>query len=291
MESVTAKIPARSHRQAMEWSLVLVSQGIECTIQQDPQGAAWELLVSSDDFPRARQSIDLYRAENRHWHWRQELFQPGLLFDWASLLWVVLVLVFYWLSRSRPGIESAGLMDTAALSRGQWWRLFTGMWLHADPAHLASNTSIGFVLLGLTLGRYGTGLGFLAVYLAGAGGNLLDWMLAPSPRHSLGASGLVMGGLGLLAAQSVFLWNHSPRARKLIITAFFAGIMLFVLFGLNPGSDLLAHGGGFVSGLVLAGVCAPFLKLRHQGKLNLIAGLAFALLIIIPWWLALTRAK
>jgi membrane associated rhomboid family serine protease len=291
MEPATAKIPARSHRQAMEWSLVLVSQGIECLIERDGEGEAWELVVPAQDFSRARQSIDLYRAENRHWHWRQELFRPGLVFDWISLFWLALLLMFFWLGTSRPGFQLAGVLDTAALSHGQWWRLFTAVWLHADAAHLASNAGIGLVLLGLTMGRYGTGIGLLAAYLAGVGGNLMDWMLAPSPRESLGASGLVMGCLGLLAVQSVRLWRNSPQTRKLLVTAVFAGIMLFIFLGLNPGSDLLAHAGGFLSGLVLAGVFAPFPGLRQAGKANLLAGCTFALLVVLPWWMALPHPR
>ncbi len=287
--AINVRIDARSHRQAMDWSLVLVSQGIECTIEEDGTGR-WGLVVSAQEHARARQSIDLYRAENRHWHWRQELFKPGLLFDWASLLWLVLLVTFFVLSNERPMVESAGVMDKAGLARGQWWRLFTAMWLHADVAHLASNGSIGLVLLGLTMGRYGTGAGLLAAYLAGVGGNLMDWMLAPGPRVSLGASGLLMGCLGLLAAQSLTLWHRSPRNRKLIVSGIFGGIMLFVLLGLNPGSDLLAHAGGFLTGLLLGSIFTPVTRVRQTGRRDLLAGITFGLLVMVPWAIGLGRA-
>jgi len=33
-----------------------------------------------------------------------------------------------------------------------------------------------------------------------------------------------------------------------------AGILLFVLYGFSPGTDTLAHFGGFVAGLVLGAI-------------------------------------
>ena len=92
----------------------------------------------------------LYEFENRRWPWRQEVFQTGVLFDWASLAWVLLLCVF-WLADGPANLRDAGLMDSAAVSRGQWWRLFTAIWLHGDVAHLAANATIGVVLLGMAM--------------------------------------------------------------------------------------------------------------------------------------------
>ena len=38
------------------------------------------------------------------------------------------------------------------------------MWLHADVGHFATNATFGLVLLGLVMGRYGTGVGLLAAH-------------------------------------------------------------------------------------------------------------------------------
>jgi len=58
---------------------------------------------------------------------------------------------------------------------------------HRDDAargrrHLASNLSIGFVLLGLVMGRWGTATGMLAALLAGIGGNVGNWLLQPDQQ-------------------------------------------------------------------------------------------------------------
>src|SRR5258708_2641 len=48
MERTFAAIPARSKQQALDWSLVLVSQGIESTIERVPE-ERWQLVVESND--------------------------------------------------------------------------------------------------------------------------------------------------------------------------------------------------------------------------------------------------
>src|SRR5690348_4231101 len=73
MDLVTVKIPARSRRQAMEWSLVLASQGIECTLAAPEPPDGWGLIVPSVDYSRASEALQLYQMENRHWRWRHQL--------------------------------------------------------------------------------------------------------------------------------------------------------------------------------------------------------------------------
>jgi len=280
------KIHARSRQQALDWCLVLVSQGIETTIDAGEGGAHWGLLVSAADYERAHHSIRLYQIENRGWPWQREIFHRGVIFDWGSLSWVALLGLFFVLD-ARLNLREAGFMNTAAVSRGQWWRLFTGVWLHADVAHLAGNAGLGLVLLGLVMGRFGTGIGLLASYLAGAGGNALVWLLLPERGPSLGASGMVMGSLGLLAMQSLSHWRDTPRGARYVLAGICGGVMLFVLLGLSPGTDVLAHLGGFLSGLLFG---AALTKFQAQGRLtaaNLACGLIFSLLVLLPWWLAL----
>ena len=281
-------IAARSRQQAMDWSLVLISQGIEAEIQPPTENAGWALLVAGEDYERSLAILQQYRLENQRWPWRQEVSQGGLLFDWGSLAWFFLAVIFYCLE-THSDLRSVGRVDSTALAAGQWWRLFTAVWLHADIGHLAANASIGLMLLGLVMGRYGTGIGLLAAYLAGVGGNLMAWLLWPSPHLSLGASGMVMGCLGLLTVQSFSFPGRNPKTLKLLIGAILAGTMLFILFGLSPETDFVAHLGGFLAGLILGIPLSLRPQLSEQAAWNGISGLALALLVIWPWWLALSH--
>jgi rhomboid protease GluP len=288
-EIMTTRIPTRSRRQAMDWSLVLMSQGIETTIDFAEE-SGWGLIVPEQDYGRSLDILEQYRAENRHWPWRQKISTQGVLFDWGSLGWMLLVSFFFWIqTHASAGFREAGLMDAVAVSHGQWWRLFTAIFLHADLGHIAMNASIGLVLLGFTMGNYGTGLGLLAAYLAGAGGNVATWIIFSAGHRSLGASGMVMGCVGLLAAQS--LSGSRTRTRlKYALSGMVGGIMLFALLGLSPESDVLAHLGGFVSGFALGGLLKMKSRLAQNTTANVFAGIIFCVLVILPWWLALNHA-
>lgn len=286
----TAHIPARTHRQAMDWSLVLASQGIEHVIERTEDGG-WALACGTPDNERALAVIRLYRLENRRWPWRRTFSKTGAVFDWAGSAWVLLTLVFFWLSNTRSELRVLGMTDGKALAQGEWWRLFTAPLLHADLAHLAMNAVFGFLLLGLAMGRFGTGIGLLAAFLAGVGGNVAAWIVHGENYRGLGASGVVMGALGLLAVQSLALLRQDPKALKLVIGGVVGGVMLFVLLGLSPEprTDVVAHLGGFVAGLVLGTALAPIPKLAQRSLLNLTAGFLFTAVVVLTWTLALRR--
>lgn len=287
-EIMTARIPTRSRRQAMDWSLVLVSQGIETTIEP-PEESGWGLSVAAQDYDRALEILRQYQSENRHWPWRQKISEQGVLFDWGSIGWAVLLGFFFWIqTHARDAFRDAGLMDAVAVSHGEWWRLFTAIFLHADLGHLAMNAAIGLVLLGLTMGSFGTGVGLLAAYLAGVGGNLATWLIFSEGHRSLGASGMVMGCVGLLAAKSISF--QAVTRWKYALTGVIGAVMLFALLGLSPNSDVLAHLGGFVSGLALGTISLLMPKLARNTAANIFAGVVFCLLVVLPWWAALNHS-
>jgi rhomboid protease GluP len=276
----------------MDWSLVLLSQGIEPTIVRPDEelGLGWGLVVASEAHEQALHAIRQYQHENRGWPWQQKIFRPGIIFDWGSLAWALLLILFFAIN-NRQDLSSPGIMEGNAVARGQWWRLFTAVWLHADLGHLASNATFGFLLLGFVMGQYGTGAGLLAAYIAGAGGNVFAWLSSSTPHNSLGASGMVMGALGLLAAHSFSLWRTTPHAPKFILSGIVGGIMLFILLGTAPNTDIAAHAGGFGAGLAL-GIILTLLRVSSEKpKLNALAGFFFAALVIVPWWLALRHGR
>lgn len=278
-------MPAASAAQAMDWSLVLLSQGIECVIVHAPEG--WRLRVPAASLSTAQTVLARYEAENRPRPWQRELYGTGLIFDWASVAWALVAIAFFLLADRFPLLRERGFLDGAAVWEGQWWRLLTAIWLHADAAHLAMNLTFGIPLLALAMGGYGSGCGFLAALGAGILGNAAALAVAGPAHRSLGASGMVLGALGLLTALGVW-WSRRVHVRpRWAVAALAAGLMLFVLLGAAPESDLLAHGGGFGAGLLLGGVLVPHLTRTRSGALNLLAGWIAATLTILAWYLAL----
>ncbi len=273
----------------MDWSLVLVSQGIEVVIEAANDEHGWQLVLAAADSSRAFAALRHYHAENRRRPWVQTLPWTGLAFDWRSAVWFAWLIVIFFLGETRfPHLRAAGLMDSSAVWAGQWWRLFTAVSLHGDLAHLIGNVTTGVLLLGLAMGGHGAGHALLAAYLAGAGGNVANLLLHPDAHRSLGASGMVMGALGLLTAQSLTLLRAGLTPRQFATRGLLAGVLLMVLLGLNPDTDVVAHVAGFLAGVLLGGLLALApTRLLQSPQANRFAELLCGALMILTWRLAL----
>lgn len=285
-------IPARSRKQAMDWSLVLASQDIHPVITQSPETNGWMLLVAPAEVERAIQAIKLYRVENRGWSWRRELPGSDLEVHWGVVVWCVALAMIHWAATFVvPEMDLRGQMNSELVRAGAWHRLFTAVLLHGDLAHLLANISFGLLILGLAMARFGWGMALLVTFLAGAAGNLLGLSFY-SKYRGLGASGMMMGALGLLCIHSIGLWRKSPKAARYILSGILAGLFLFIMFGVNPdpSTDILAHLGGFIAGLFAGGLLGfvPEKKLLRP-LVNYFAFTMLIGLIIWTWFLAFTR--
>jgi rhomboid protease GluP len=282
-----ALIPVRSHRRAMDWSLVLLSQGIECSILHDDLG--WRLRLAPEDHARAVIVLDQYRRENRGWVWREQLSAAGADIHWGVLLWCLLLASWHaWVVAQGGGWRLAGQMDSVAMRHGDWWRLFTAVTLHGDVAHLMANLTAGFLTLGLAMTRWGAGWALLAAGFAGAFGNVCGLVFHPEPHVGLGASGMVMGGLGLLTVPEPSPARNRRRGFPALLRSLLGGTLLFVLLGLNPASDVVAHAGGFAAGLACGfalSVLPPALRQPRAG--NWFAALLGLCLFSLCWVQAL----
>ena len=109
-------------------------------------------------------------------------------------------------------------------------------------------------------------------------------------HRGLGASGMVMGALGLLAAQWLALVLRGITPRQLAVRGVLSGCLLLVLLGLSPEKnvELLAHVAGFLTGLALGAAlawCPP--RLVQSAWTNRGAMAAAIALLTTAWWLAL----
>jgi len=291
MPPVAFAIPTRTERQALDWSLVLVSQGIDALIEKDPEAGTWNLMVPAPEYRRAVQAITQYRRENQTEVWHKEVPWTGLIFDWRSVPWFLFLILIHAIEATGHGqLSEAGMMDNHAVRQGDWWRLVTAVTLHANLAHLAANATTGLLLLGLAMAASGPGIGLLASLLAGLAGNGAGLLLYGDTHHGLGASGMVMGTLGLLTAQWLAPFRGGLTPRHLMVRGVLSGCLLLVHLGLSPEKnvDLLAHVTGFLAGLLLgAGLAGcPQDWLRNRWT-NLAATAAVLLLVGTTWWLAL----
>ena len=321
-----AALTAWSERQAMDWGLALISQGIPAVIDREEasvgpfdgtseraseesiEGAVdqepnpphpgpssqsvrrdrWLLRVEPDVLERARAVVLEYRRENRRFAWHRTAIAARPL-SWNPTA-VPYVLVLCAIHALLPmALRSAGWVEASSVrQQGQWWRLFTATWLHADVAHLASNVGTGALTLGFAMGRYGPGTALCLSLVAGAAANIPGVLLRDPTARALGASGVVMAALGLLVGHAVVWWRISRYASKPVWISLGAGVFLFLTLGVNPVSDVLAHAGGFVGGILLGALAAWF----RWGRFEKLWALAYAVLAVGPWlcaWVARGR--
>jgi len=260
-EGPSAIIPTRTRKRAMDWSLVLASQDIAATIASTEEHR-WALLIERDDYDRAIETIRRYEEENRHWHWGQPLPWSSVAFHWGALVPCLVLILIHQASWESPPLRSAWIFDTTAVRSGQWWRGFTAVLLHADVTHLFANVTSGALLLGLAMARFGAGCALTAALLSGALANFAGLIISGRHYTGLGASGAIMGALGMVAFQNAALWRANPSTRKSLVRGIAAGVLLFVILGgTNPESDVVAHLGGFVVGAAF-GTLLSFLPNR-----------------------------
>jgi len=134
---------------------------------------------------------------------------------------------------------------------GQWWRLFSSLFVHIGAFHLLCNM-LALVPAGRPLERLVGSANFLLIYLvAGLGGSL--WALYWSPLIlSAGASGAVFGVYGALGAL-VFMRGRAmpPDLVAALKKSVYSFVVYNAVYSLRPGISLAAHAGGLVVGFAL----------------------------------------
>lgn len=145
----------------------------------------------------------------------------------------------------------------AGVADGEFYRLFTSMFLHYGLLHLAFNMWALWVLGRELEPRLGPGR-FLTLYLvAGLGGSVACYAFTPAAQAA-GASGAIYG---LFAALFV-VFRRLNRDTSSIITV----LVINLIFSFTvPGISIAAHLGGLVTGaLVGVALAYPPRQLRNR---------------------------
>ncbi|MBQ9420327.1 MAG: rhomboid family intramembrane serine protease [Lachnospiraceae bacterium] len=137
--------------------------------------------------------------------------------------------------------------------RGEWYRLFTAMFLHFGPEHLGSNM-ISLFALGSFVERCFGKVRFLVIYLvSGLAGNLLVYVTdilsgAGGTAVSAGASGAICGLLGVFIVFALLPQMKGMFPMKRVLIA----VLLVLAPGLSDGSiNMTAHIGGLIGGFLI----------------------------------------
>jgi membrane associated rhomboid family serine protease len=272
------------------YALVLIAKGIGSTIIADARG--FNVLVEPKDAIQASYELTAYDTENQRRPVRRltETLAPpnfGLLLAY----WFVLVFFFGASGRNTFAINwmAIGAAQTALIQAGEWWRVATALFLHANGLHLLSNLAFGAVFIVLLTQVLGPGMTALSVLASGIAGNVMNAIVRMPDHTSVGASTAIFGAVGLLAALRQD-WRSGRGFRSLRDWApLAAGIMLLAFLGFSEEqTDILAHVFGFAAGIGLGAILVwlnrPWLTDR---PLQIKAGIAACATILLAWGAAI----
>jgi rhomboid protease GluP len=148
-----------------------------------------------------------------------------------------------------------GAKINQAIVAGEFWRLFTAMFLHIGLLHIGFN-SYGLFIFGPQVERPFGRFRFLLIYfLSGLSGSAFSFLFSPHP--SVGASGAIFGLIGAVAA---YLYRYRHRlamgGSRLMNILTIVGYNLIYGF-ITPSVDNWGHIGGLLAGVVLGWSLAP----------------------------------
>lgn len=181
---------------------------------------------------------------------------------------VAVYLVMALLSQSLtidPGVlVNGGAQVNILVGQGQFWRIFTAMFIHLSIFHIGLNM-LSLFFIGTAVEVFYGKWRYLVIYLAsGILGGIVTYFLMPPETIAAGASGAIFGVFGALGV--FYIVNRRAMGsygRNAIMNwVFWLGLNL--VFGFStPGIGILDHLGGLVAGIVVSLLLIPKLGRRQ----------------------------
>jgi membrane associated rhomboid family serine protease len=169
-----------------------------------------------------------------------------------------------------------------AVAGGDWWRLITAAFLHANLLHIGLNM-LALVWLGAPVERYLGHLQYLALYLVAGLAGSAGALLATPTGVTVGASGAIFGILGaLLIIEYQATGNIAGQAFTLIVINL---LFSFTVSGISVGG----HIGGLIGGIAAALALTRFGRTRlaygRPGLVGVASLVGVGLLsVLVSYW-------
>ncbi len=191
----------------------------------------------------------------------------------VTFLIAAAVTVMFLVTIFTGGFSSSNLLRLGALFtpsvylEGEYYRLFTVMFLHGSISHYIFNTLFGLVIISATLERIIGSWRFTLLYF---GSGILAsltiyalFLINQQPTLGVGASGAIYGVLGAF----LFITYKRPDWFSATDTASIRGLIVInIIFTiLVPNISVAAHLGGLAAGFLLSYLLTPR-KRSYQGS-------------------------
>lgn len=168
---------------------------------------------------------------------------------------IIAINLLVYLATVLPFFPNYLIIETLAgvnlyISKGQFWRLVTPMFLHSGFMHFLFN-SFSLILFGPGLERMLGKVKFFVVYLvSGIIANIATFLLEPPSYSHVGSSGAIFGLFGYYAAIVLLRKSRmSHNDNQVILTiAVISIVMTFFQPNINITGHLFGLFGGFLIG-------------------------------------------
>lgn len=284
-ESKYLGIRPLSYRKACEQAAIIASQGIACELVNFPGGYRVRVDGDLEAAKRLLEEVDGEKAKAAE----ENEAEPQYRVPVAALIGGGIVFLFFaWaqILSQNPLWFDNGVSDAEKIRAGEWWRVVTCLFLHADAGHLLSNMVFMAISAAGVIMMCGSGVGWLAILLSGVSGSFFNAVFRPE-HLSLGSSTAVFGAWGILAGLRFF--QKDGFARKAFWVALGGAVSMLAFFGMDAKTDVGAHVFGFASGILLGAFVS--LLLAKRGKPGLaVQGICIAAtfaVIVLSWGFAL----
>jgi len=181
------------------------------------------------------------------------------------------------------GLREAGILLGCSVDQGEWWRLISSGFLHADLMHIAFNMVLLWRLgtsLEQSLGR----ARYLVLYFGSLLAGSLGVMLISPDQRTLGASGAVFGLMGAYAMAS-------RAANRSMFEGGVGGLIIInVIFTFAvPNISIGGHLGGLIGGGLIG--FAYFELRKRMGKASAPIALGIGTALLVAFFIAAVLAS
>ncbi len=196
-----------------------------------------------------------------------EVFTPKKPIVTKSLIIIITIIMALMYALGDGSTNISTLFNFGALVKnGDFFRLFTSIFLHIGIIHYLSNV-YALEIIGKQVETFFGHFKTLIIFIySGIIGNLVSLLLMENNTISAGASGAIFGLMGALL---YFSFNQrtymSVALKKQILPVIVLNLMISFMV---PSINLFAHVGGLIGGAIVAGALGIKYKTSRFEKIN-----------------------
>lgn len=245
----------RSAQEALEHGLVVLATGRSCWIV--PEAGIHRLLVEPAGLAHVLDQLERFDRESIGWPPLPAVLPATHRLDLITpMLWAGIVMAVFSRQHLHPEWMDWGALDAGAvITRGEWWRILTALFLHADAAHVLSNVLGGLLVFSALITTLGRARAWWWLAVASLWANAITVTINHSlPYRSVGASTAVFAALGLLAGRAAGIVARERRGRSWhrMLLPLASGSVVLALYGAGGlRVDVGAHLAGFCVGCLI----------------------------------------